>query len=235
MEHWSQTNDRLLLFDPVKSELPLLDVSNTVLMTDIYKRIHSGWITIGVVRDPVTRLLSLYIHFVQSINRQRGEMYNIDKEQCERENSPRKREMQNITGEIHRASNRPRKAKEITNRCTEAGDETRHGMDNDQYTGKAGRPSNIPTIAAILDRLAENRSSLPPAFRPVSTMCGMSESPFDVFIPFETLQVRIHRTVFVLYIRFECKTPRYLSDDSSLVTVILPILEQDRVMEILYQ
>lgn len=218
VEHWAQTNDRLLLFDPVKSELPLLDVFNAALMTDIYKSKHSGWITIGVVRDPVTRLLSLYIHFVRTIDRQWGEMYSsIDQAQCQ-EKKAEKQETQITTGEIQRASNIPREDLGIAKRCTEARDKAKLGVDSDQYTEKTRMPPKIPTIAEILDRLAENRSSLPPAFRPISTMCGMSKSPFDVLIPFETLQVRVHRAVSILFIGFEVNV--YFSDASSLMVII---------------
>lgn len=55
-----------MLFDTVESELPLLDLTDTRLMSDIYKENGSGWVKIGVVRDPVTRLLSPYLDLVRS-------------------------------------------------------------------------------------------------------------------------------------------------------------------------
>ena len=62
-------DDDALLFDPVAPELPLLDVANKSLMSEFYKNISSGWITIGLVRDSVTRLLSLYIHLLRGMKR----------------------------------------------------------------------------------------------------------------------------------------------------------------------
>ncbi len=64
--HWNVANDRSLLFDRAASELELLDVTDADLMKSIYHDNGSGWITIGVVRDPVTRMLSAYLDIVQT-------------------------------------------------------------------------------------------------------------------------------------------------------------------------
>lgn len=64
MDHWREFDNRALLFHRQKSGLPLLDVSDGDLMAKIYKDNGSGWIKIGVVRDPITRLLSAYLDLV---------------------------------------------------------------------------------------------------------------------------------------------------------------------------
>lgn len=66
MEHWSVSDDPSLLFDRELSGLPVLDVTDGQLMRDIFKDGDSGWIKIGVVRDPVTRLLSAYLDLVRA-------------------------------------------------------------------------------------------------------------------------------------------------------------------------
>lgn len=67
MEHWRAFDDYHLLFDPIESELPLLNVANTGLMEAIYRDNHGGWIKIAVVRDPMTRLVSAYLEFVYAL------------------------------------------------------------------------------------------------------------------------------------------------------------------------
>ena len=62
VKHWSVSNIHSLLFDSVDSKLPLLDLTDKELMEAIYKDNNSGWITVGVVRDPVTRLLSCLLY-----------------------------------------------------------------------------------------------------------------------------------------------------------------------------
>ncbi|CAM9555173.1 unnamed protein product [Ectocarpus sp. 12 AP-2014] len=64
--HWSVSNNRSLLFDREASELELLDTTDGQLMKEIYSDNGSGWIKIGVVRDPVTRLLSSYLDLVDA-------------------------------------------------------------------------------------------------------------------------------------------------------------------------
>ena len=64
--HWWVSNNQSLLFDAVASKLPLLDLADTRLMEDIYTSNDSGWIKIGVVRDPVTRVVSAYLDLVRS-------------------------------------------------------------------------------------------------------------------------------------------------------------------------
>ncbi|CAN0138496.1 unnamed protein product, partial [Ectocarpus fasciculatus] len=61
LPHWAVSNDRSLLFDREASGLELLDTTNGHLMEKIYQENRSGWIKVGVVRDPVTRLLSAYL------------------------------------------------------------------------------------------------------------------------------------------------------------------------------
>ena len=59
-------DDWSLLFDPAASELELLNVTDSALMTEAYRENGSGWIKIAVVRDPVTRVLSAYLDFVRA-------------------------------------------------------------------------------------------------------------------------------------------------------------------------
>ncbi|CAM9890366.1 unnamed protein product [Scytosiphon promiscuus] len=66
ISHWSVHDDRSLLFDREASELELLDIADKDLLTAIYRVNGSGWIKIGVVRDPVTRLLSAYLSLVKT-------------------------------------------------------------------------------------------------------------------------------------------------------------------------
>ncbi|CAB1105808.1 unnamed protein product [Ectocarpus sp. CCAP 1310/34] len=61
LPHWAVSNDRSLLFDREASGLELLDTTDGHLMEEIYRENGSGWIKIGLVRDPVTRLLSAYL------------------------------------------------------------------------------------------------------------------------------------------------------------------------------
>lgn len=69
LEHWGGYNDSALLFDPVASGLALLDLEDVSTMTKIYRENRSGWIKIGIVRDPVTRILSSYFDLVQNAQR----------------------------------------------------------------------------------------------------------------------------------------------------------------------
>lgn len=69
IEHWAVSDNRALLFDPKSSELPLLDLDKNGLMARIYKENGSGWIKIGVVRDPVTRVLSAYLDLIHEWGR----------------------------------------------------------------------------------------------------------------------------------------------------------------------
>ncbi len=61
IREWATASNKSLLFDPAASGLPLLETSNGPLMREIYRDNGSGWIKIGVVRDPITRLLSAYL------------------------------------------------------------------------------------------------------------------------------------------------------------------------------
>ena len=60
------SDDHHLLFYPIESELPLLNVANTWLMEAIYRDNNGGWIKVAIVRDPVTRLVSAYLDLVHA-------------------------------------------------------------------------------------------------------------------------------------------------------------------------
>lgn len=62
------SNNRTLLFDPAASGLPLLDLTDGPLLEKIYRRNGSGWIKLGVIRDPVTRLLSAYLDHLRFLS-----------------------------------------------------------------------------------------------------------------------------------------------------------------------
>lgn len=47
----------------------------------------------------------------------------------------------------------------------------------------------VPTFPELVDILTRAMSIAPVAFKPMSGMCGIGQSPFDTVIPFETLQV----------------------------------------------
>lgn len=161
MNTWARYHERALLFDPVASDLPLLNVSNESLMRDIYVDNNGGWITIGVVRDPVTRLLSLYFDFVAN---EMGKTDNISLAESMSEN--------------------------VENGWLRV----------EERTGSAAPRlyNSIPSLADVVDILVRNMSNAPSAFHPMSSMCGMRHSPFDVLIPFETLQVCEKRLVYNL-------------------------------------
>lgn len=176
MEHWRISDDYSLLFDPVASELPILDTSDETLMTAIYKDVYSGWITIGVVRDPITRLLSLYFNLLRRI---RGQNNEISRSEWEW---------------IKRAKINPSEQKENAQNGEQNGGRRvdavqRLAVKNEYYKTIPEDPAGVPTFTEVVELLAKNVWDAPPAFRPMSTMCGMAQSPFDTFIPFETLQV----------------------------------------------
>ncbi len=111
-----------MLFDPTASGLSLLDLTDGPLLEKIFRRNGSGWIKVGVVRDPVTRILSAYLDHLRFLSTE-GVEY-------------------------------------------------------------------LPPFAEVVDELNASKFSTSPAFRPLSNMCGVRYSPFDVVIPFERLQVR---------------------------------------------
>lgn len=152
MEHWAAFDNVSLLRDPEVSGLPLLNVSDGELMTNIFADNGSGWIKIGVVRDPVTRLLSAYLDLVRS------------------------RGARSRTSELMHGGGGERRWRQ------EEGAEAR--FDDDDNRGVA------LAFKEFLDTLETNVSRSPPAFRPMSSLCGMEWSPFDTIVPFETLQVR---------------------------------------------
>lgn len=55
--------------------------------------------------------------------------------------------------------------------------------------------SILPTFLDLVEALENSMPIAPPAFRPISSLCGMRHSPFDSVIPFETLQVRRNSSI----------------------------------------
>lgn len=187
VQHWAVSDNHTLLFDPVASELPLLDVTNESLMNNIYKDINSGWITIGVVRDPVTRLLSLYLHLLQRIERR----------------SYKHRSLYSVLDWLERAEGL-RDWRDVLGQ--EGWDLSQNHQLDDEIMAHSGfkggrvvlpagvkvvmgRSLAIPGFVQFINALDTNISDAPVAFRPIARMCGMGLSHFDSIIPFETLQV----------------------------------------------
>lgn len=167
VDHWAVAGNRTLLFDPVASELPLLDVANGHIMSSIYKDNYNGWIKIGVVRDPVTRLLASYFDYVQESRREGRRLLGENQ------------------GLVDGVTEQADKMSGHGARATQSVD----GWINVKPAHEGVNSTETETFAAFVDSLAEDGTGVLPAFRPMSALCGMGESPFDVTIPFERLQV----------------------------------------------
>ena len=202
VDHWSVSNDRSLLFDAVASELPLLDWTNTQLMDEIYKSNRSGWIKVGVVRDPVTRLLSAYLDLVRNWPSESTGASSQDQLQHQPHRGLQMLDDWEWFDAIRR--HRGLHGNEAEQEQTESGDARKSqtlGEDGEEGrlrgSGNGPRglqdgpvPSAVPTFEEMLGLLTTNLWAAPSAFRPAASLCGMWHSPFDTIIPFETLQVR---------------------------------------------
>ncbi|CAM9511475.1 unnamed protein product, partial [Laminaria digitata] len=199
VDHWKVTNDRSLLFDAVASELPLLDLDNMRLMEDIFKDNGSGWIKIGVVRDPVTRLLSAYLDLVQAWPSASTDLPFNGYQQRQPHRGLRVGE----DGEWFDAIRRHRSITEgeAEQELPGAGEPLRprtrgEELEGGGLRGRGDAPRGlqdeaapaVPTFDELLDSLASDIWSAPSAFRPAASLCGMWQSPFDTIIPFESLQ-----------------------------------------------
>lgn len=268
-----------MLFDPVTSGLPLLDASDGDLMTKIFADNGSGWIKVGVVRDPVTRLLSAYLDFVyrggggnadsswykpalplpsnnnsssnsNNNGRRRRGLHHEGARDLARHGDGRERRRRQeeeeeawkdgAAGEMEKEEKRgpdqkvgtqgeaegegEGKADEPEARTADQEDggrgrgtrdlrderdETAEGaisLDKGAEEGReeGGDADVVPTFEQLVDALKIGLSKAPVAFRPMSRLCGMKQSPFDTIVPFETLQVRrwgvrLHRAVFCFF------------------------------------
>ena len=198
--HWWVSNNQSLLFDAVASKLPLLDLADTRLMEDIYTSNDSGWIKIGVVRDPVTRVVSAYLDLVRSWPSGATGWPSLGDRR-------RKRHRGLEIGDDRDWLNAIRRFRDLKDEGThqeqpQAGkhEEVRAGGKDDKEKGprrSTGTPRglqdaavpSVPTFEELLDLLAEDLWTAPSSFRPAASLCGMWKSPFDTIIPFETLQV----------------------------------------------
>ncbi|CAM9549883.1 unnamed protein product [Laminaria digitata] len=196
--HWAVSDDQSLLFDPVASQLPLLDMSNTLLMNAIYKDNGNEWIKIGVVRDPVTRLLSAYLDLVRKWS------YELEASSTDHNPQQPHRGLRSGDGwEWFDAIRKHRSLKggEAEQGQLEEGDHRRPSTWGEDGEGWGLRGSGdgprglqdeaapaVPTFEEILDLLSDDVWTAPSAFRPAASLCGMWQSPFDTIIPFETLQ-----------------------------------------------
>lgn len=188
-----------LLFDVVESKLPVLDLSNAPLMNKIYKDNGSGWIKIGVVRDPVTRLLSAYLDLVQTWqnieNKSPTDIYG--------QHQPHRglsiadtlewfdiiRRHRDLKGDETKQHIESRGKEHIISRSLVKDNDDRGESDEASRRLQEAAGRKIPTFKELLDVLDVHLWKAPLAFRPVSGQCGMGLSSFDTIIPFETLQV----------------------------------------------
>lgn len=192
------SNDQPLLFDTVDSQLPLLNVTNTSLMNEIYKDNGSGWIKIGVVRDPVTRLLSAYLDLVRNWP-SKTENVSPDYNPHQPHRGLRSGDGWEWLDVIRR--HRGLKEEGGKQEQPETGEHRRprmwEGGEGGELRGNGNGPRGlqdeqvptVPTFGELLDLLTAHVWAAPSAFRPAASLCGMWQSPFDTIIPFETLQV----------------------------------------------
>eukprot|EP00904_Undaria_pinnatifida_P008809 jgi/Undpi1/5058/HiC_scaffold_19.g08410.m1 len=198
--HWLVSNDRSLLFDAVASELPLFDWTNKPLMEDIYKKNRSDWIKIGVVRDPVTRLLSAYLDLARNWPSESAGASSPDQFQ----EQPHRELLMSDGWEWFDAIRRHRglELDEAEQQQPNAEDSQRSHTWSEDDEGRGMRGSGdgsrslqdgavppVPTFEELLELLEPDIWAAPSAFRPAASLCGMWQSPFDTIIPFETLQV----------------------------------------------
>lgn len=195
------SNVKSLLFDPVASKLSLLDLDNARLMEDIYTDNGSGWIKIGVVRDPVTRLMSAYLDLVHGWPSSSTGGSSHDHRPQQRHRGLRVGDDWEWLNVIRR--HRRTKEEEAEQELPEAGEhrtlQTMGGDDGAWSTTGGGEPralqnateatGPVPTFYELVDLLAADIWAAPSAFRPAASLCGMWQSPFDTIIPFESLQV----------------------------------------------
>lgn len=203
-----------LLFDPASSALPLLNVSDGDLMEKIYADNGSGWIKVGIVRDPVTRFLSAYLDLVcsggsdsawfqstqllrpnnssiSSSSNNNGETRRrLSHEDTQDEERVRRLQHKYIEGS--RGDHMRRVGRNTLEERNKMADAER--IDKDA-TGREGGGHHVvvPTLEEVVNALETSLSKPPVAFRPMSSLCGMQQSPFDTIIPFETLQVHRRR------------------------------------------
>lgn len=151
------------------SGLPLLDQSDVALMNRIFRDNGSGWVKIGFVRDPVTRLLSAYLDLVRSLiwNQLQGRQHVRSRAAYEEAKHP-------LT--------------EQEKLWVTEGWAARYWR-RTWYEDGAGDEIKIPTFAEVLKALHVDVREAPPAFRPMASLCGANFSPFDAIIPFESLKV----------------------------------------------
>ena len=210
MEHWTVSNDPGLLFDPAASELSLLNVTDASLMHSIYKDNGGGWIKIGVVRDPITRLVSSYLDYLHVAESTRSApdggrrgLHDKDLEWFEGvSNLKRFRPLRRRGAEEEVMQQEIAMRDERETRVHRGGGEVRGLLEKRNTTlhfeKGAGRSlavteisrSIVPTFSDLVEALEASMANAPTAFRPISRLCGMIMSPFDTVIPFETLQVR---------------------------------------------
>ena len=170
------------------------------MMEEIFEDNDSGWIKIGVVRDPVTRILSAYLDLVrnwpsestgsspddhgpQPPHRRLRDGDNLElfdairKHRSMTKNFAEQEPPEKTTNQIQRTLGEEGEGKVLRGR--------REMPRSPHY---AAVPT-VPTFEELVDLLVADEWAAPSAFRPSASLCGMCQSPFDTVIPFETLQV----------------------------------------------
>ena len=196
VDHWAVSDDPSLLFDTVHSELSLLNVDDARLMEDIYKDNGSGWIKIGVVRDPVTRLLSAYLDLVHV-------WPSVPTRSSSHDHDPHQPRYGLRSGHGWDWLDAIRKHREMREDASEGELSEGGQLRKTRAPRKSGYDARslndttvpaVPTFEELVDMLGADLEAVPSSFRPVASLCGMWRSPFDTIIPFETLQVCVKRT-----------------------------------------
>ena len=199
VDHWSVSDDQSLLFDSLESKLPLLDVTDKRMMEVIYKDNSSGWIKVGIVRDPVTRLLSAYLDLVRTWSSMSTRSSHLSGPQRPHRGLWMDDEWEWFDAITkHRGLSwdeaEHRQAEVVGHQETPAWGEIR-GRKEGGAGGNGSRSLHdspvptVPTFEELLNLLEGRPWAAPSAFRPAASLCGMGLSPFDTIIPFETLQV----------------------------------------------
>lgn len=178
-------------------------------MNSIYRHNDGGWIKIGVVRDPITRLVSSYLDYVHALASTRSPSDGAhrglraqDLEWFEGISGRRRLRMHDTADYDPRKNGKNDIFSEMSDGQYVNGSrklspkEGSTALHFERTDGDGGALKMeivgpiLPTFPDLVEALENSMNSAPPAFQPICDMCGMRYSPFDSVIPFETLEVR---------------------------------------------